>query len=139
MTIDPHDPSHDATMDKPLDALLRLHDRGAPRVALDDLESRILAQAAFPLAARRRAARVTMADTLAEWVRVALPLAAAAAIFASVFLSRPEATHFVDAELHESDPGALMSALESDGASGLARHLIVNESSTAPDLAMEPR
>lgn len=117
----------DRTTDRPdpaLDALLRRQARPVPVVALGDLEARILAAAAFPLAARRRNARVTLADTLAGWGRVALPLAAAAAIAAVAYLSRMETTTWADAELRESDPAALLSALDGDGGSELAHHLI---------------
>ncbi len=117
----------DRTTDRPdpaLDALLRQQARPVPVVALGDLEARILAAAAFPLAARRRSARVTLADTLAAWGRVALPLAAAAAIAAVAYVSRMETNIWADAELRNSDPAALLSALEGDDGSDLAHHLI---------------
>ncbi len=126
MRMDMHDEAPDDG-DEVLEALLRRGDRRAPPAALGDLEARILAQAAFPLAARRRAARTSMADTLAAWMRVALPLAAAAAIVAAVGLSRIDRTTVADAELRDSDPGALLSALETDGASGLAHHVIASD------------
>jgi hypothetical protein len=74
-----------------------------------------------------------MSDTLAAWVRVALPLAAAAAIMVTLGLSRLErgSTTVADAELRDSDPAALLSALESVGSSGLAHHLIANDGVTA--------
>ena len=105
----------------------------------DALQSRIRSAAAFPLAARRRAARTTTADTLAAWVRIALPLAAAAAIFAAVSLARIETSTLADAELRDSDPGALLSALASDDASGLARLVIVNDADTSFGLGTESR
>lgn len=127
MTNDPMDRDTE-TPDPALDALLRQHARPVPLMAQRALEARILSQAAFPLAARRRDARVSMADTLAAWVRVALPLAAAAAIAAVVFLSRVETPSAVaDAELRASDPAALLSALESDGSTGLAHHVIASD------------
>jgi hypothetical protein len=126
MTNDPMDRATDVP-DPALDALLRRHERGAPAWASGDLEARILSQAAFPLAARRRAARASLADTLAEWVRVALPLAAAAAIAAVAYLSSIDRSTLADAELRDSDPAALLSALESDDASGLAHHLIASD------------
>lgn len=138
----PQDESHDAISDHDLndpalDAVLRRVDRAAPPVALGDLEARILSAAAFPLAARRRATRAsTTADTLAAWVRVALPLAAAAAIFAAVSLSRIETTTLADAELRESDPAALLSALETSDASGLARQVITNDA--ASSIGLDP-
>jgi hypothetical protein len=134
MTIDPQDESMPQT-DAPLDVLLRRSDRGAPRPDTSALEARILAQAAFPLAARQRRARVSMADTLAAWVRVALPLAAAAALFAALSLSRMDVNVVVDVELRDSDPGVLLSALESESSSGLVYHVIANDSDAAsPDL-----
>ncbi|MES3035969.1 MAG: hypothetical protein V4813_18340 [Gemmatimonadota bacterium] len=142
MTIDPMDRTRDVpeTPDPALDALLRRHDRGAPPVALGELEARILSAAAFQLASRRRTARTSMADTLAAWVRVALPMAAAAALFATLFLSRMETSTLADAELRESDPAALLSALESDGSSGLAHHVIESDAGAgAGAIELEPR
>lgn len=131
MTIDPHDePRAQDGPDMPdaaLDALLRRADRGVPNGQLSSLEARILSQAAFPLAAKRRAARTSTADTLAAWVRVAIPLAAAAAIFAAISLTTLDSGTVADAELRESDPAALLSALESDGSSGLAHHLVASD------------
>ena len=136
MTIDPQggfsgdDIRHvDAadTHDAALDALLCRTDRGAPAAPMSALEARILSQATFPLASRRRSARTSTADMLAGWVRVAIPLAAAAAIFAVVSLTRLDVGSVADAELLESDPAALMSALESEGSTGLAHHLIAND------------
>ena len=145
MMHDPQDDSHDAipdhdVNDPALSAVLRRADRGPAPVALGDLEARILSAAAFPLAARRRAARAsTTADTLAAWVRIALPLAAAAAIFAAVSISRIESTTLADAELRESDPAALLSALESSDASGLAQQLIVNDAASSVGLDPDAR
>jgi hypothetical protein len=138
MTDNPMDRATDRP-DPALDALLRQHARPVPRAALGDLESRILAQAAFPLAARRRNARIGLADTLAAWVRVALPLAAAAGLAAVLFLSRVENGTVADAELRESDPGALLSALESDGSSGLAHHVIASDAVSGGAVEPEPR
>ena len=125
--------------DPALDALLHRADRGAPEVVFSALESRIRSAAAFPLAARRRAARSSMADTLAAWVRVALPLAAAAAIFAAVSLSRTDTSTVADAELRESDPAALLSAIESDGSGGLAFHVIASDAESGVSLNPERR
>ncbi|MBC7843999.1 MAG: hypothetical protein H7099_16880 [Gemmatimonadaceae bacterium] len=141
----PMDESNDAIRDHDLkdpslDALLRRADRAPSPAALGDLQARILSAAAFPLAARRRAARAsTTADTLAAWVRVALPLAAAAAIFAAVSLSSIESTTLADAELRESDPAALLSALESSDASGLARQVIMNDAASTVGLDSDAR
>ncbi len=137
MTFDPehHTPSAD---DPRLDAVLRRADRGVPSIDANRLEARVLSQATFLLAARRRAGRSSMADTLAAWVRVALPLAAAAALFAALTLSRIDTSTVADAELHDSDPAALLSALEADGSSGLAHHLIASDQEAAsadPDRA----
>lgn len=118
-----HDLQHDMP-DAALDALLRRTDRVASLSLGGDLEARILARAAFPLAARRRDARMSLADTLAAWVRVAVPLAAAAALVAGVFLSRLEMPAVADSELRDSDPGALLSALEAEGSGVLTQHLI---------------
>jgi hypothetical protein len=136
MTTDRHDESRDLrdapdSMDPALDRVLRRADRGVPAGALDDLEARILSAATFPLAARRRDARTSMADTLAAWVRVALPLAAAAAIFAVIGLTQLDGSAVADAELRDSDPAALLSALETDGSSGLAHHLIASNNLAA--------
>ena len=152
MTFGPNDESPDSMpmqseddgRDPALDALLRRVDRGAPAAPLDDLEARILSAATFPLAARRRNARsdarTGMADTLAAWVRVALPVAAAAALFAALSLSRVESTTtLADAELRDSDPAALLSALESTGSSGLARHVISTEATNAIGYDLESR
>lgn len=140
MTRDPMDHTRDVPEmpDPALDTLLRRHDRGAPPVALGEPEARILSAAAFQLAARRRTARTSMADTLAAWVRVALPMAAAAALIAAVFLSRMDSSTLAEADLRESDPAALLSALESDGSSGLAHHVIDNDAS-AGAIELEPR
>ncbi len=139
MTIDPRDESLDSrdlkhemepgmeVHDPRLDAVLRRGDGGAPRTDFAAMQARIMSQAAFPLAARRRSARTSTADMLAAWVRVALPLAAAAAIFAALVLKSAEPSMLADAELRDSDPAALLSALESDGSSGLAHHLIAND------------
>ena len=132
------------THDPALDALLRRADSGAPTLANLDLESRILSAAAFSLAARRREvrkhARGGMADTLAAWLRVALPVAAAAALFAALSLSRIETTTILaDAELSESDPGALLSALESGVSSGLARHVISSDAASSIGYDQESR
>lgn len=138
----PKDESSDSIIeatDPALDALLRRADSLPPRVEFDALQARIRSAAAFPLAARRRAARTTTADTLAAWVRIALPLAAAAAIFAAVSLARIETSTLADAELRDSDPGALLSALASDDASGLARLVIVNDADTSFGLGTESR
>ncbi len=126
MTIDRQDDAPDAT-DPALDALLRRADHHAPSIDASSVEARIISQAAFLLAARRRTARTSMSDTLAAWVRIALPLAAAAALFAALALSRLDTTLVVDAELSDSDPAALLSALESEGSSGLAGHLIASD------------
>jgi len=138
MMIGPHDESHDST-DPMLEALLRRGDRGAPPCAPDALAARILAQAAFPLAARRRHARASLADTLAAWVRVALPLAAAAAIVAAAFLTRLEITSVAEAELRDSDPAALLGALESGASGGLAQRVIASDiMSAAASVAVTP-
>lgn len=135
MTNDLNDLTGDVP-DRQLDALLRRADVSAPSRQSSDLEARILAQAEFALAGRRRAARgatrggtrvIGTADTLAAWVRIALPLAAAAALFAAVSLTRIESGTVAEAELRESDPAALLSALESDGSSGLAHHVIASD------------
>ncbi|MCC7055353.1 MAG: hypothetical protein IT355_18920 [Gemmatimonadaceae bacterium] len=139
MTDDPNVPRNERFQDVPdaaLDALLRRHDPAARLVPPAGLDARILDGAAFALAGRRRAARTSMADTLAAWVRVALPMAAAAAIFAATFIPRMEATvtgTIADAELRDSDPAALLSALESDGSSGLANHLIASDALPAAE------
>ncbi len=125
--------------DPALDALLRRGDRVAPLSPGRDLEAGILARAAFPLAARRRTARTSVADTLAAWVRVAVPLAAAAALVAGIFLSQLEAPTLADAELRESDPGALLSAIESDGSGGLAEHLIGSDAEPTGTTDVESR
>jgi anti-sigma-K factor RskA len=138
MTDNPMDRATDRP-DHALDALLRQYARPVPGAARSELESRILAQAAFPLAARRRAARLGVADTLAAWVRVALPLAAAAAIAAVLFLSRIDTGALADAELHDSDPAALLSALESDDGSGLAHHVIASDAVSGGAVEPEPR
>ncbi len=138
MTIDPQDDAL-KTADPALDALLRRADRAAPPVAASSIEARILTQATFLLGVRRRPARTSMADTLAAWVRVALPLAAAAALFAALSLSRIDMTIVVDAELSDSDPAALLSALGSDESSGLAHHLIASDAETAPTAEGESR
>ncbi len=130
MRMDTHDELPDE-IDPALETLLRRVDRGAPPAVFDDLEARILAQAAFPLAARRRTARTSMADTLAAWMRIAVPLAAAAAIIAVLGLSRIDRTTVADVDLRDSDPGALLSALESDGSSGLAQHVIASDAATS--------
>jgi hypothetical protein len=134
MTTDPNEqfnaPHHAGDSDTPdpaLDALLRRHDSAARLIASDGLDAQIVSRANFALAARRRAARNSTADTLAAWVRIALPLAAAAAIVAATYIPRMELGTVADAELRESDPGALLSALESDGSSGLANHLIISD------------
>jgi hypothetical protein len=129
--IEQHDPA--------LDALLRRVDRGASLVASDALTARILSASAFPLAARRRAARTSTADTLAAWVRVAIPLAAAAAIFAAVSLSRIDTRTMADADLLQSDPAALLSAIESDGSSGLAHHVISSDADAGMSLDPESK
>lgn len=134
MTNDPHDrvQPDDAPEDLPLDALLRRADRPRPPLGMAELEAHIMAQAAFPLASRRRNTRVSTAEMLAGWVRVALPLAAAAALFAALSLSSIESTStLADAELRDSDPAALLSALESDGSSGLAHHVIASDGETS--------
>jgi hypothetical protein len=132
MTNDPHDPQRQLDTvprwDPALDAVLR---RGDWMPAADDLpamESRILSQAALPLAARRRTARTSMADTLAAWVRVAIPLAAAAALYLilSAWGGEPAGT-LADVELRESDPAALLSAIESDGSAVLEHHLVSSD------------
>ena len=148
MTFGPNDESPDSMpmqseddgRDPALDALLRRVDRGAPAANMSALETRILSAAAFALAARRRNARNSMADSLAAWVRVALPVAAAAALFAALSLSRVESTTtLADAELRDSDPAALLSALESTGSSGLARHVISTEAANAIGYDLESR
>jgi hypothetical protein len=148
MTIDPQDESPDSMhmsretdgADAALDALLRRAGNSAPPLAFDALEARILSAAAFPLAARRRSARQSMADTLAAWVRVAVPLAAAAALFAVFSLARIESTTtLADAELRDSDPAALLSALESPESSALARHVIASDAARSIGYDLESR
>lgn len=141
MTIEPHNDAPDAldATDLALVGLLRRSDRGVPDAPARAMETSILSQAAFLLAAKRRAVRTSTADTLAAWVRIALPLAAAAALFAALTLARIETTIVVDAELTESDPAALLSALDSDGSSGLAYHLIASDSDAATTQRAEPR
>jgi anti-sigma-K factor RskA len=138
MTDDPMDRATDKP-DPALDALLRQLARPVPPALLGDLEARILAAAAFPLAARRRNARTSVADTLAAWARVALPLAAAAAIAAVAYLSQMETRTLAEAELRESDPAALLSALEADGSSGLAQHLIGSDAVSGSARVSESR
>lgn len=135
--IGPHDESHDST-DPLLDALLRRGDRAAPPFAHDALAARILAQAAFPLAGRRRAVRTSLADTLAAWVRVALPMAAAAAIVATLFLTRLETMRVAEAELGDSDPAALLGALESGASGGLAHRIVSSDAVSAAASATVP-
>ena len=154
MTGDPNDEAHNvthhATEDDPrdaaLDALLRRADRDAPPAASGDLESRILSAAEFPLAARRRDARVGArngtTDTLAAWMRIALPLAAAAALFATFSLTRADSTPLTtvaEAELTDSDPAALLSAMESAGSSDLARRVITSDASNSIGYDLESR
>ena len=113
--------------DRVLDALLRRSDVTVAHGARRDLESRILDRAALPLAARRRdarSARATVADTLAAWVRVAMPIAAAAAIIAMLALPTAHPADVADAELRDSDPAALLSALDAENGRGLAHHVI---------------
>jgi hypothetical protein len=134
MTNDPHDRVRhkDASPDLAVDALLRRADRAHLPPGFAELEARIVAQAAFPLASRRRNSRISTAEMLAGWVRVALPLAAAAALFAALSMSSIESTStLADAELRDSDPAALLSALESDGGSGLAHHVIASDGETS--------
>lgn len=122
----------DAPEDKAVDALLRRADRAHQPLGIPELEARIVAQAAFPLASRRRNTRASTAEMLAGWVRLALPLAAAAALFAALSISSIESTStLADAELRDSDPAALLSALESDGSSGLAHHVIASDGETS--------
>ena len=148
MMIGPHDESPHSqhvkretdSADAALDALLRRAEISAPPIAFGALEARILSAATFPLAARRRSARNSMADSLAAWVRVAVPLAAAAALFAVLSLSRVESTTtLADAELSDSDPAALLSALESPGSSGLARHVIESDAARSVGYELESR
>ena len=135
MTLDPNDHGADAA-DVQLDGLLRRAGVTVPPLPLD-CEARILGQAALPLAARRRSARtLSIADTLAAWGRVALPLAAAAALFAAISLSRSDVVTLAEAELRESDPAALLSALESGADGALALHLIASDAE-APGTAAE--
>ena len=129
----------DDRRDPALEALLRRAAGGAPPLAFGNLESRIMSAAAYPLAARRRSARNSMADTLAAWVRVALPLAAAAALFAALSFSRVENTTLADAELTESDPAALLSALESGRSNGLSRRVISGDAATSFGYEQESR
>ena len=140
MTMEPMDRRREIPdiPDPALDALLRRYDRGAPPAALGELEARIRSAAMFPLAARRRAVRTSMADTLAAWVRVAVPMAAAAALIAAVLLSRMETTTLAEADLPANDPAALLSALESDGSSGLAHHVIASDA-VGGTVELEPR
>lgn len=123
MTVDRNDEpmSH---VDHELAALLRRADpaRGIPLPA--HLTASVLDAASFTLARRRRDARTGIADLLAGWVRVAIPVAAAAAIVASLYLGRIEASALADADMLDSDPGALLSVLDSDGSTGLAQYLI---------------
>ena len=128
----PHDESHDSpdstdSTDAMLDALLRRADRGAPSFAREALDARIMEQASFALASRRRRARTSLADTLAAWVRIALPMAAAAAIVAAAYLSSLETTSVAEAELRDSDPAALLGALESGASGGLAQRVIASD------------
>lgn len=131
MSDDSLDLTRDLAHDMPdpaLEALLRRALPDAPAGAEHDLAARIIAQAALPLAARRRNARTmrdtSMADTLADWVRIAMPIAIAAALIAVLALSRAERVQLADAELRDSDPAALFSALDADGTSGLTDRVI---------------
>ena len=125
----PQDESHDSpdSTDPMLDALLRRADRGVPSCARDALDARIMEQASFALASRRRRARTSLADTLAAWVRIALPMAAAAAIVAAAYLTRLDTTSVAEAELRDSDPAALLGALESGASGGLTQRVIASD------------
>jgi hypothetical protein len=143
MTIQLH--NDDDMHDPALDALLRRADIVSHLPMPATLESRIVARAELPLAARRRDLRVTgdrtrhsTADTLAAWLRVAMPMAAAAAIIAVLSLSRIEITNVTDAELQSSDPAALLSALDNTQ-NALAHHLIGSDATDDDATAAEPR
>jgi hypothetical protein len=145
MTITQHDDAHGGMDDPALDALLRRVDVATHLAASAHLESRILAHAELPLAARRRDARVgaspsrrSTADTLAAWFRIALPTAAAAAIIAALSLSRIDVTVVADADLQSSDPAALLSALDNN-ANDLAHHLIASDAGDDDAMTTESR
>jgi hypothetical protein len=129
-----------------LDALLRRGDAMQTPAVRVDLESRIVTAAEFALASRRRTARglrateTSTTDTLAAWFRLALPIAAAAAIVAVLTLSRLDATvASSDSDLSDNDSAALFSALESDGGASLSYHVIASDAATTGVIATEPR
>jgi hypothetical protein len=139
MTIDRNDEpmSH---ADLALAALLHRADPAARGLEVPEhIAVAVLDAAAMPLARLRRAERASLADLLAGWVRVALPLAAAAAIVASVFLTRIESRVLADADLQESDPGALLSALDADNSTGLAQYLVGSDAETAGGVVPDSR
>ena len=139
MTIDRNDEpmSH---ADLGLAALLRRADPAAHGLDVPGhIASAVLDAAAMSLARRRRSVRTGMADLLAGWVRVALPVAAAAAIVASVFLTRIESRALADADLQESDPGALLSALDADSSTGLAQYLLGADAEPIADVLPDSR
>jgi hypothetical protein len=145
MTIRLHGDDNSAANDPALDALLRRADVVSHLAAPAALESRVVARAALPLAARRRdmrgrsdTARPSTADMLADWLRVAMPMAAAAAIIAVLSLSRIEATLVTDADLQNSDPAALLSAIDNNQ-NALAHYLIANDATDDDATAAEPR
>jgi hypothetical protein len=143
MTIRLHGDDDTDMNDPALDALLRRADVVSHLPTPVALESRILAHAELPLAARRRdvrdgghSTRQSTADTLAAWLRVAMPMAAAAAIIAVLSLSRVDLTVVTDADLQNSDPAALLSALDNNP-NALTHHLIATDATDDDATAAE--
>jgi hypothetical protein len=107
--------------DPALNALLVRSERTAPAFDAGVLQARIVAQAALPLAARRRDARrarpvgPSMTDALAGWWRIAIPVAAAAALAAVISVQRVDVSLVAELELRSSDSAALFGTLETDG------------------------
>ena len=135
MMIEPNE----ERMSRANEALAELLRRADPALGVTprhDVASRVLDAAMLPLARRRKNAPAGAADFLAGWVRVVMPLAAAAAIFASVFLPRADATALADADLLDSDPGALLSVLDTDNGNALVQYLV--DSDVQPDKVAVP-
>jgi hypothetical protein len=135
--LTPHDDAPPVTADPVLDAALRRGASAPPAFAHDALHARIVAQAALPLAARRRTHKQrastgvdALTDALAGWWKIALPMAAAAALAAMISVQRADGSIVVELEVRSSDSAALFGALSTDAETTLTDRVISRDGET---------
>jgi hypothetical protein len=124
--------------DHELHKLLQRGAQSPPAMDHDALAERIVAQAALPLVALRLAQRKSTADTLAAWVRVILPAAAAAALIISLGVLGLSNNAAESRDVLADDSDALLSAITTSASGDLASHLIDVRTVATQSISLDP-